>query len=386
VVAIDPGVGVSSWASPPSPTASPGKIDAVASLAAVIADQLDGKPFVLESEVFEATDPIRIAELVTAFCRAELGEDVIEGLFYRASVGCIVGVVLGSGRSVVLKAYQVRWRDPFLRAVQRVQRRLSEAAYPCAMPVGDPAPLCAGSRSLVTVEGHLEDPGMRPLSGWVDRQAVAQALALQIALAKETDGSGLAGHPLAAPGPSTLYPSPHSPLFDFEATSAGAGWIDDVARRAKVERDQLTSPPVVAHCDWSARNVRVVGPRVVAAYDWDSLSLVPESSAVGQAAATWCVTSEPGGAEFPDGTERAAFVSDYEIARGKPFSAPERASVAAAAAWVLAYTARCEHALEATGIARHDQRGARQRLRSEGEGVFDLGGDGVDRVHGERRR
>ncbi len=350
----------------------------MASLASVIADQLAGGPFVLESEVFGLTQPARIAEVLSAFCRSQLGEDVTGGLFYRASTGCTAGVVLASGRPVVLKAYQERWGAPFLRAVQQVQRRLSHRAYPCPAPLGGPAPLRAGSGSLVTAEGFVEDPGIRPLAGPVDRRAAAAALARQIVLSEWADAADLAGHPLAAPGASSPYPEPHSPRFDFEATGSGAEWIDDLARRAQVRRDRPTSPAVVAHCDWSARNIRVVEGRVVAVYDWDSLSLVAETTAVGQAAATWSVTSEPGGSAFPDRSARSAFVADYEIARGRPFSSSELMSVAAAGAWVLAYTARCEHALEAAGIARPDQRGARDRLRAEGEAIFGLGGERPD--------
>ena len=45
--------------------------------------------------------------------------------------------------------------------------------------------------------------------------------------------------------------------------------------------------------------------------------------------------------------------------------------MAAAAAWVLAYTARCEHALEVKGMARPDQHAARERLAEAGEALLD---------------
>ena len=48
---------------------------------------------------------------------------------------------------------------------------------------------------------------------------------------------------------------PHSPSFDFEATAAGAQWIDDLARAALPCAD--FGDRVVAHTDWSARNVRL---------------------------------------------------------------------------------------------------------------------------------
>ena len=81
-------------------------------------------------------------------------------------------------------------------------------------------------------------------------------------------------------------------------------------------READHSAPVVAHMDWSARNVRIGPQGLVAAYDWDSLALVPESTAVGQAAATWSVTSEPGGSEFPSLESITEFVLRYEEAAG----------------------------------------------------------------------
>jgi hypothetical protein len=327
----------------------------------------------IESEIFGTSDPAEIARIVCAYCRRELGEDVVDGLFYRASVGCTAGVLLGSGRRVVVKAYQERWHGSFLRTVQGIQRQLAAAKFPCPVPVGDPAPLTPGRPSLVTAERFLADPGMRSLAGPVDRRTAAEGLARQIALSEGIEASGLADHPLATADEGALYPTPHSPWFDFEASADGAGWIDDCARRAKERRQHGASPSVVGHCDWSARNIRVVDSQLVAAYDWDSLSLVPESTAVGQAAATWSVTSEPGGSVFPGPAARAAFVREYEAARGRPFTESERRAVAGAAAWVLAYTARCEHAIETTGLARPDQRGARLRLQVEKEALFDLG-------------
>jgi len=184
--------------------------------------------------------------------------------------------------------------------------------------------------------------------------------------------SGLAAHPLATPSGS-LYPAPHSPLFDFAASAEGAGWIDDLARAATARRGLASTPPLPAHTDWSARNVRATGAGLVAVYDWDSLALVPESTAVGQAAATWCVTSEPGGSEFPTASEAIAFVEDYEAARGHPFEDVEWAAISGAVTWVLAYTARCEHALASGGTARPDQHGARDRLAAEAPALLDLG-------------
>jgi hypothetical protein len=66
-------------------------------------------------------------------------------------------------------------------------------------------------------------------------------------------------------------------------------------------------------------------------------------------------------------------VRDYEVARGRPFSAAERRTAAAAALYAAAYIARCEHAVAPAGA--DVQRGSfRDRLRRHGTRWFDFGG------------
>ena len=111
---------------------------------------------------------------------------------------------------------------------------------------------------------------------------------------------------------------------------------------------------------------------MLAVYDWDSLAVIEESTAVGQAAITWRVTSEPGGTEFPSATEVAFFVSAYEAAAGRGLSESAWRAAGAAAAYTLAYTARCEHSFEASGIDRPCPRAARDRLADIGEQLLAL--------------
>lgn len=75
-------------------------------LSEVISEEIDrwGMPEI-ERLLFGTADPQAIAETVSQFCQENLGCPVSEGLFYRASVGSVFGVVL-DGRSVVLKVYQ----------------------------------------------------------------------------------------------------------------------------------------------------------------------------------------------------------------------------------------------------------------------------------------
>ena len=98
---------------------------------------------------------------------------------------------------------------------------------------------------------------------------------------------------------------------------------------------------------------------LLATYDWDSVTVVKESTALGQAAATWCVTSEPGGSVFPTYDEIVGFMSDYEPAAGRLLSDLQWRAAGAAAVYLLAYTSRCEHSLDVIGAARPDQHGGR---------------------------
>ena len=324
----------------------------------------------VDAEVFGTNTPGGIESAVDEVCRHQLGAAVASGLFYRASTGCAVGVVLDTGDRVVVKAFQPRWTRPFLRSVQLAQRHLAASGFPCPEPLGDPAPLGAATPALATFERYMPDPGLEPLSGLESRRASAAGLARQIRLCRHLHVPGLAEHPLGAP--HGLYPQPHSPLFDFDLHVAGARWIDDLARRALELRRADTNESIVVHTDWSARNIRVRDGALVAAYDWDSLSLVAETIAVGQAAATWCVTADPGGNEFPSAASMAGFVRDYEAARGAPLSPIEWRAVSGAALWVLAYTARCEYSADAAGHARPDQHAARLRLEVEGDAICNL--------------
>ena len=327
----------------------------------------------VDADVFGTGDPAEIAATIDRFCLDELGAEIEEGLFYGASAGCVLGVRLRGGGEVVIKAYQQRWQAPYLRAVQSVQTHVVGRGLPCATPLRGPTALVPGRPHQAMVESLLADPGLRPFSTAAERRVSAAGLARMIAVCRELPASPeLGDHPLRRPSDG-LYGEPHSPLFDFAGTAEGAAWIDEHARRALLQREADERPPVVAHADWSARNVRLDDHRLLAVYDWDSVALVPESTAVGQAAATWSVTADPGGTEFPSLPDIVGFMTDYEKAAGHGLDDAQWRAAGAAAAYTLAYTARCEHALAMTGRARPDQHAAHDRLADAGSALLDLG-------------
>jgi hypothetical protein len=315
----------------------------------------------VEEGVFKTTDPGAVASYLGAFCETNLGSHVRDGLFYGSSAGCVAGVELEDGRRLVLKAYQRQWGLPFLSAVRRVQEHLVGAGFPCPRPILGPAP--AGP-ALATVEAFVPDPGVRTLASEVEMGVSARGLADQIGLCRGLSEPTLRDHHPLRPASGRLYPQPHNPLFDFTIRADEAGWIDDLAAAAQVALGADPSPPTVVHTDWSARNVRVDDGRLVVAYDWDSLAMTPESVAVGQAAATWRSTGEATDPIAPGPEEVRAYLSAYIAASGRCFAAVQRTTVMGAALWVLAYTARCEHALEAVTGKRVER--ARARLADSG--------------------
>lgn len=177
-------------------------------------------------------------------------------------------------------------------------------------------------------------------------QAMASALARLMELMK----------PLGAPPslrggwnlwiPDRLWPTEaHSPMFDLTATSGGAKWIDELASIAKsqVPSDAET---LMAHSDWSGKHFRFdADGEITAIYDWDSLALRTEVQAVGIAAGTFTANFELDIVYAPTPAEVVDFIQAYSEARHVPFNREETIATRAAAAYVIAYTARCEHAL-----------------------------------------
>ena len=318
--------------------------------------------------IFATDDVERATALLSSWTRAHLGSPVSRVDEWHRSVGAVAIVVLDDGRRVTLKAFPPRWTQEFLSAVVRVQTHLSRRGLPCPMPLFGPAVL-DGSGAMACAERVLDDPGQPPHPlGEAELVASAAGLARLVAVAAElsdTDVAALAAHPMRTPA-GGLYPEPHSPLFDFEATAAGAEWIDDLARAALVARDADETPPVVAHTDWSARNVRVWADGLRAIYDADSLSLVAESTAVGIAAATWSALGVAGEPIAPAPDEAARWARAYERA-GRPLSGRQRHAAGGAILHALAYTARCEHALEVAHPDLGRPRRARDRLERDGD-------------------
>jgi hypothetical protein len=298
---------------------------------------------VFTRSVLGTADAQEVARRLDAFCEAHLGAESAEVFLCELSVGAAFGIRLRDGRRVFLKAHPPERPFEFLAAVHRVQAHLHERGFPAPRPLVGPAAFGPG----LAIVDEFVDRGEHPDGHDPEtRRAMAAALARLIELASALrDVRGL-DRGWNWPGQDRLWPRPHNALFDFEATTRGAGWIDSVAARAKKVVDGFHGRTVVGHTDWSADQLRFEGGEVSVVYDWDSLRPDREVVVAGIAASNFTATWRLGVPNPPDPQETWLFVEDYEAVRGEQFSAPERAAIAAAAIYAIAYVARCEHALD----------------------------------------
>jgi Ser/Thr protein kinase RdoA (MazF antagonist) len=252
------------------------------------------------------------------------------------SVGVVFGCSLTDGRRVAVKAHSPSTTPAQIETVQTAQRRLAASGYPCPMPASAAAPLCA---TVGAAEEWLDGP-----PGNFDQPAVisasARALAAHIRILGE----------LELELPPTIAgrdwpPTPHNALFDFEREAKSAGWIDEIALRARSVLD--AGAIVVGHADWSAKHVRIRGDRVVATYDWDSLVRDRKPVLVGFAAASHHVHLDPSLPWQADSERVHRYLDAYEVESS--LTPSERAAAAAAAVLLYAYTARCEHGYRGPG-------------------------------------
>jgi hypothetical protein len=314
----------------------------------------------LEETVFGTQCPSLIDAQMTELA-LELGSAVDGWLWYQPSVACVAAAVLCDGQRVVVRAYQPIVQPEFLGGVIRVQAHLNESGFPAAKPLSGPLVKRWG---IGRIESWLTDPGARRPHP-VEMSTSAAGLATVVKLAAEVDSTGLGLHPMA---PSTqLYPGPHSPIFDFAATSEGAEWIDAIAALAKASVDADTSV-AVSHGDWSARNIRFGDHGIVAVYDWESLEKASEATAIGVAAATWRSLGEADDPISPGPDEIERYIDLYEHARQEPLTPTQRRSARGMAVYALAYTARCEHAIRP---GRRDGR-ATARLNQDADNLMAL--------------
>jgi len=254
----------------------------------------------------------------------------------EVSVGALFGLRLDDGSRVALKIHTGRTGQDYLEAVQNVQAALWKRGFPCPRPLG--------VRERATLEEWRDEGVYRDAHEPEVRRVVAEQLARLLRVTRELRPvAGL--EPFFPPPDGPLWPTPHNVLFDFEATRAGAEWIDEIARTAKRLRDVRVGELVIGHGDWTVKHFRFDGLRPTVVYDWDSLYTDFETVYVGGSAATFTYTEHFPVRLWPTAAEARAFFDDYERARGAALAPEERTAAQAAAVYNRAYSTRCSHAL-----------------------------------------
>lgn len=263
----------------------------------------------------------------------ELEPDAVEVFSFTASVGALFGVRRVDGSRVAVKVNTL-FRDPaYFADVQRVQAALRHAGFPAPRPVR-----LVGTTTIDEWldEGEFRDGHEPPV-----RRALAETFHRLLELATAT---GIRPRRAFLRPEGATWPKPHNALFDFEATRAGAEWIDEIGARAVLPR---VGREVVAHMDWAAKHVRFDARlRPTAVYDWD-LGSECEPVAAGTAAGSFVYTEELARQvpRWPTPDESLAFLEDYERARGAAFTGEERRLALASCVYLIAYAARCHHAV-----------------------------------------
>lgn len=346
----------------------------IASLASLVADEHRAwdDPVVCRA-VFDTIDPGAIAAAIDEICRGELGTGVARGRFYRVSVGCVAGVDLEDGRRVVIKAQASRRSAVTFGALFAVRRHLALAGFPCPAPIGEPI---ERRGRWITFEELIDDGKTADAHDPRVRKALAISLARMVELTRSLVGSTRLGAAWFTSVPDErTWPRPHSPLFDFDATAAGADWIDELALRARKVRNDAAGEVIIGHFDWRVEHARFgADGEIVATYDWDSLHEERETVMVGANAHAF--TADWGRRDIvrvPRIAEMAAFVDEYEAARGKRFTRAERRTIAASCVYSIAYTARCNHAVDPKAEAWNGD--FRPLLRAEADAL--LAGDWI---------
>lgn len=300
----------------------------------------------LAGAILGTTDAGRILEDLQALCGHWLSSDLEEVLFCTLGVGATFGLRLRDGRRVALKAHPPGTSPDFLRAARKVQEHSRRRGFPAPGSILGPVPFGNG---LATVDELLEQGELAGGQDPAVRRLMARTLNRLIELSNEVSGVEALSQGWNWPARDELWPPPHNALFDFGATAAGAGWIDEMAANAKGSVDEFRGPVVIGHADWSVDQMRFEGNEVGAVYDWDSLRFDKEVVFVGIAASNFAATwhKEPPNPPTPE--EAKLFVADFEAARTEPFSEGERGAIFAAAVYAIAYIARCEHAIDRKG-------------------------------------
>lgn len=301
-----------------------------------------------ERAIFGSVTSLELRTFLDAWARDRLGSSIVEVVFRAGRIDVVWGVELEDGRGVVIKTHRPPVDVDAIRSANEAQRLLAAAGFPSAVPLAGPDEVEGQVLTAETlIKGSTPD-GRSPAM----RQLLADGLARHIDLLRK--------HPDlvrgAGAGPSWCqyqagpWPVPHDTIVDFRSTPDGFEWLDQFGQRAaeQILAHRDAEAVVVGHADWYAGNTAVSADVLVGTFDWE---LVADTEAViaGFAAAAFAASSTGGGGlSTPE--EVAAFMRDYDTARGRPLTSREQRAAAGAAGWIVAFNARWQVGLIDHGL------------------------------------
>jgi hypothetical protein len=300
----------------------------------------------LERAVFGYLTRDQVDSWLNSHVRARLSAEVSEVLFRSGRIGAVYGLRLNDGNSVVVKVYRKPLNTGNLSAISACQRLLADTGYPCPAPLDGPA---TTEGHTATIESLFERGQPGDAHEPATRKAMARSLVAQLEILRAVPAAAVArDQPAWAVYDAGPWPTPHDSIFDFSTTQPRYQWLDDIARDAADGLGRPAAPEVIGHSDWVCQNVLFADGKVAVAYDWDSLVGESEAVLAGFGAGAYTQGST-GGTDAPAPEEVAAFLDDFDDARGHPFTTGQQVVAASAATWIMAYNARCGVSLEGLG-------------------------------------
>lgn len=304
---------------------------------------------ILSKSIVGATDAETLTKFVDDFCRTYLQSEIDECLYAGLSVGASFGLRLKNGQEIFLKINKPNNDDSIAQcsfegmdAISTVQDKLAEYKFPCPKVIISPVEY----RDVIVTVNSYEDIGVQKDAHDPSvRKATAEKYAQLIKLTEPyIKLSGFKYFNFYKN--EKIFPTPHNALFDFNKAGKAADWIDEIAAKSKEIINSIPDNLVLGHCDWSLKHFRFIDDEIVMIYDWDSLCLQDEYHLLGIAASTFTTTWDIPVKITPSQQEAYEFVKEYEKFRGKKFTKEELMRISACSTYIIAYTARCELAVD----------------------------------------
>ncbi len=252
----------------------------------VLVDYNDPENVTLAEDLFGTAAQDGVEAFLDRYCQTHRSARLETVFRSEFSVGGVFGVSLTNGAREIIKVWPPHANRARLKAHIEIQSRLHGKGFPAPKVYAPPSefegrPVMA----MEVMDGDIftaHDPDMR--------NTLATLLHDFIRLANEEPSPVGLDSGWLEELKEDLWPKPHNALFDFEATQKGAEWIDAIATEARKVLLTDPSPAVVTHLDWGCRNMLAKNGQVTAVFDWDSVYFIPETQAVGDAAAGFLTT------------------------------------------------------------------------------------------------